>query len=254
MAGAKEAGLAGLALTDHDTIDGLPEFFQAVEDSGLTGVGGVEISVEHPGTMHILGYNVSGQMVIPAALNKLKTFRLERNRQLYDKLQGLGYGLSWENILARSDGQLGRPHFAAALIEAGYFQTSQDVFEQLLAKGRPGYVNKQRLTPAQGLDILREAGWAPVLAHPVSLGLTAGEWPVFLKTLKEQGLVGLEVFHPNHGVDDSNFFEDQARRLGLVPTVGSDFHGANKPHIGLDWARSHDYFGPAMLEGLKSAL
>ena len=254
-AGAARAGLTGLALTDHDTVDGLEEFLEAARTRGLIAVGGVEISLEHPGTMHLLGYNVAGGPAVPAALSRLKAFRLERNRAMHAKLVQLGYDLDWEELSAKSGGgQLGRPHFAALLIEKGYFAAWEEVFDQLLGKGRPGYIDKKRFSPEEGLAVIRGAGWAPVLAHPVTLGLTPAQWPDFLADLRAKGLLGLEVRHPSLSDDETEFFLGLARRFELIPTAGSDFHGAAKPDIGLDWARDHNPSGAEALEGLRHQL
>lgn len=249
---AAEAGLSGLALTDHDTVDGLEEFLEAGRRFGLLTTGGVEISLEHTGTMHLLGYNAVGGPGLPASLSRLKSFRLERNRVLHDKLDRLGYRLDWDKLLARSGGgQLGRPHFAALLVEEGYFPTTDEVFQRLLAKGQPGYVDKKRMSVEEGLAVIREAGWAPVLAHPVSLGLNPGDWPEFMAGLKDKGLLGLEIRHPSMDREESNFFQGLARRFDLIATAGSDFHGASKPHIKLDWALENSPFGEETLEALK---
>jgi len=249
---AAKAGLSGLALTDHDTVDGLEEFLAAAEHLGLMAVRGVEISLEHPGTMHLLGYNAAGGPGLPASLSRLKAFRLERNRLLHDKLDQLGYHLDWDKLLEKSGGgQLGRPHFAAMLVEEGFFPTVADVFNHLLAKGQPGYVDKKRMSIDEGLAVIIEAGWAPVLAHPVSLGLAPADWPDFLAGLRAKGLTGLEVRHPSMGRDESDFFLGLARRFNLVPTAGSDFHGASKPHIKLDWARDNNPFGAEPMEELN---
>ncbi|MDR2945124.1 MAG: PHP domain-containing protein [Candidatus Adiutrix sp.] len=253
VAAAARAGLAGVALTDHDTVDGLEEFLAAAAAIGLTAVGGVEISLEHPGTMHLLGYNAAGGSGLPASLGRLKGFRLERNRELHEKLAGLGYSLDWERLLAKSGGgQLGRPHFAALLVEEGFFGSTKEVFDRLLGKGQPGYVDKKRMSVEAGLAVITEAGWAPVLAHPVSVTLDKAAWPQFLAGLKERGLAGLEVRHPNMNEEESAFFLKLAREMDLIPTAGSDFHGATKPDIGLDWALHHDFFGGEVLEQLRN--
>ena len=252
---AVKVGLAGLALTDHDTVDGLPEFFAAARDRDLSVVGGVEISLEHSGTMHLLGLNVTGGPEVPAALGRLKVFRVERNLKILDLLGSQGYYLSWEKLQNISGGgQIGRPHFAALLLEKGYFKTREDVFDKLLGKGRPGYVNKVRLSPEDGLAMVREAGWAPVLAHPVSLGLEPGLWPPFLARLVDGGLLGLEVHHPSHGPEQAAFFQKMARQFNLTATSGSDFHGVHKPAIGLDWVRQNSPLDWQMVENLRSKL
>ena len=254
-AAAAEAGLTALALTDHDTVDGVPEFLKAREAAALDLIGGVEISLEHSGTFHLLGLNVAGDAEIPAELDRLKAFRVERNLRMLDKIGRLGYRLSWEALLQISQGgQMGRPHFAALLVERGFFRTRDEAFDRLLAKGRPGYVDKIRLTPAGGLAMIRAAGWAPVLAHPVSLGLAPEDWPAWLSRLKDGGLMGLEVYHPSQGPEQSDFFLGLARRFNLAPTAGSDFHGEDKPASPLGWTVKNSPIGREMLEELRTQL
>lgn len=252
---AAEAGLAGLALTDHDTVDGLAEFMAAGQALGIPVLGGLEISLDYPGTMHLLGYDVTGGRETPSALDSLKIFRAERNLKMLDVLARQGYRLEWEKLMALAGGgQLGRPHFAALLLEKGYFKTLEEVFEKLLAKDRPGYVEKIRLSPEEGLAMIRRAGWAPVLAHPASLNLTADDYPAVIGRLTASGLVGLEVVHPSHNPDQISFFKKLARDFDLVTTAGSDFHGAAKPAIGLDWVKSAASSGWEMVERLRDRL
>ena len=252
---AVKAGLRALALTDHDTVEGLAEFKAAGEKLGLLTIGGVEISLEHSGTMHLLGLNVNDQAEIPAALSGLETFRVERNLKIQNALGRLGYYLPWDQLLKVSGGgQMGRPHFAALLLEKGYFKSRDEVFDKLLGKGRPGYVDKKRLPPRDGLAMVREAGWAPVLAHPVSLGLSPDEWPGFLVKLCDWGLLGLEVHHPSHNPEQIDFFKNLAEQFNLTATVGSDFHGDFEPSVGLDWALTASSLGEEMVESLQSKL
>lgn len=252
---ASRAGLEVLALTDHDTVEGLPEFYEAGRIRGLKTIGGVEISLEHTGTMHLLGLNVNGKNEIPAALNSLKTFRTERNLKMQDALGHLGYYLPWDQLLKTSGGgQMGRPHFAALLVEKGYFKSREEVFDKLLGKGRPGYTDKKRLSPENGLAMLREAGWAPVLAHPVSLGLSPEQWPDNLEKLAAWGLAGLEAYHPSHHPDQVNFFKSLAVDFGLVATAGSDFHGESKPAAGLGWTSLNSPLGWEMVTRLQKKI
>jgi len=261
-AAAAVAGLRVLALTDHDTVDGVAEFLAARDQAEMDLIGGVEISLEHPGTFHLLGLNVAGDAGIPAELDRLKTFRVERNLRLLDKIGRLGYRLSWEALLkAAQGGQMGRPHFAALLVERGFFRSSDEVFDKLLGKGRPGYVNKIRLSPGEGLAMIRAAGWAPVLAHPLSLGLSPEDWPACLGRLKDDGLVGLEVYHPSQGPEQTNFFLDLARRFNLIPTAGSDFHGGlarrtneSAPVSALGWTVKNSPLGLEVLAELRARL
>jgi len=252
---AAEAGLAGLALTDHDTVNGLAEFLAAGQALGMPVLGGVEISLDYPGTMHLLGYDLTGGRETPSALNSLQTFRTERNLKMLDRLERQGYRLEWEALqLLAGGGQVGRPHFAALMLENGYFDTVEEVFDRLLAKDRPGYVEKIRLSPEDGLAMIWQAGWAPVLAHPASLNLAADDYPAVIGRLVENGLLGLEVVHPSHNPDQTAFFKKLARDFDLVTTAGSDFHGTAKPAIGLDWVKSASSSGWEMVEMLRDRL
>ena len=254
-AAAAAAGLQGLALTDHDTVDGVEEFMASGTDTGLEVIAGVEISLEHPGTFHLLGLNVAGDAGTPAALARLKSFRVERNLKMLDRLGRLGYRLPWDALLkAARGGQLGRPHFAALLVERGFFRNRDEAFDKLLAKGRPGYVDKTRLSPEDGLAMVRAAGWAPVLAHPLSLGLTPAAWPDWLTRLTDGGLLGLEVYHPSQGPEQSDFFLGLSRRFGLTPTAGSDFHGETKPASPLGWTLKNSPLGRETLDELRDRL
>ncbi|MDR1920477.1 MAG: PHP domain-containing protein [Candidatus Adiutrix sp.] len=252
-AAAVAAGLKLLALTDHDTVDGLPEFLEAGSAVGVVALAGVEISLLYPGTMHLLGLNVGGAPGLPASLEALKAFRADRNRRMLEKLDQLGYHISRERLLEISGGgQTGRPHFAAALVESGCFQTSEDVFKKLLGRGGPGYVEKAKLAPERGLTMLREAGWAPVLAHPASLALSGeSELAPVIEKLVDHGLVGLEVYHPTHDRRQTALFSRLARRYGLTPTGGSDFHGPRKPQSPLGWTIEHSLAGLDALDGLQ---
>ncbi len=230
-----------LALTDHDTVDALADFKKAGEENNLTTIGGIEMSLLHPdGTMHLLGYQFGAGPLLREDLELLRANRLERNLQILAKLQALGYPLTWDYLLKLAPGgQVGRPHFAEALIQLGCFTTYKKVFTTLLKRGRPAYVPKKGPSPREGLAMLTRAGWVPVLAHPVTLEIEPAKWFPLLADLKTHGLVGLEVYHPRHDPDDVAFFKSLAQKVGLVMTAGSDFHGASKPHISLDWVRKN---------------
>lgn len=255
-AAAAEAGLVGLALTDHDTVDGLAEFQAAGRALGLAALGGVEISLEHPsGSMHLLAYNLSGQETVPEALSRLKKFREERNRKMLERLAGLGCRLSWDRLKELSGGgQLGRPHFAALLVEDGYCRSREEAFERFLGRGRPGYVDKVRLSSREGLAMVRRAGWVPALAHPVSLNLDPAGLRAAVCALKDEGLAALEAVHPSHNPDQTLFLKKLARDLDLAVTAGSDFHGAAKPDISLEWVKSAGSPGWEMVERLRDRL
>jgi predicted metal-dependent phosphoesterase TrpH len=246
--------LAALGLCDHDTVDGLPEFYQAGLEHNFPVVGGLELSLEFVGTTHLLGLGVLEMGVIPKELAVVKDFRLERNRRLLESLKRAGVVLDWEKLLELSKGgQMGRPHFARAMVEAGYCQNLPEAFDRYLAKGRPAYVNKVRPKPEQALRLLRQAGFAPVLAHPLSLRLSLGELAKTIPQWREWGLIGLEAWHPDQSEDFSESICRVCRRFGLIATAGSDYHGANKK-TPLSWVKHHSPLGQKVIEDLITAL
>lgn len=250
---AIKSGLSTVALTDHDTVEGVSEFLTACHRVELQGLGGVELSLEHIGTMHLLGLNIDGLSTVPAALEELQAFRRERNKHIVDQLNQLGYQISWEEVLSESGGgQIGRPHFASILVRKGYFKNLDMVFNILLGRGCPAYAHKRRLDPIKGVKAIIDAGWVPILAHPVTIGLTPPRWPDFLRALVENGLVGLEIYHPRHNPETTAFFAKLAQKFGLIPTAGSDFHGLNKPHIPLDWVKTNSHLGRETIELLRA--
>jgi predicted metal-dependent phosphoesterase TrpH len=139
------------------------------------------------------------------------------------------------------------------MLEAGYVTTLQEAFDRFLAKGKPAYVDKVRLSPSKAIALLRENGFAPVLAHPISLQLSPNEWLEKLPVWKDWGLVGLEVFHPNHDVFFTDFIAEMAERFSFVSTAGSDYHGANKS-TPITWVNGNSPIGLEVLETLKNAI
>jgi predicted metal-dependent phosphoesterase TrpH len=251
---AHHNNLAALALCDHDTVDGVPEFYEAARVLNFPVIGGVELSLEFVGTTHLLGLGVKAKEKLPAKLEEVKNFRLERNQKLHQRLAEIGLSISWERLLELSKGgQMGKPHFAKALCEAGYCHSLQDAFERYLGKGKPGYIDKVRPLPEKALTILREASFAPVLAHPISLKLPPDEFEKVMPKWKDWGLIGLEAYHPDHSQDFSNFIVYICKKYGLVATAGSDFHGANKK-TPLTWVKTHSPLGQEVIEALICAL
>jgi predicted metal-dependent phosphoesterase TrpH len=234
---AKEGGLAAFALTDHDTVDGLPEAVAAGARYGVEVVPGVEISARFPGgTMHILGLAIdytNGHL--DERLAVLKRARAERNPRIIAKLNGLGLAVTMAQVEAiAGGGQVGRPHIARALLEAGYVDDLQEAFDQYLGWHRPAYVSKFRFDQGEAIAMIREVQGVPVLAHPFTLGLgSAHALRHQLMELKKLGLAGVEVFYSEHAPEQQDLYLHLARELDLLVTGGSDYHGANKPEIAL---------------------
>jgi 3',5'-nucleoside bisphosphate phosphatase len=234
---AKAGGLTAMALTDHDTVDGLPEAVAAGERLGVEVIPGVEISARFPGgTMHILGLFVDytdGRL--DERLGVLKQARIDRNPQIIAKLNALGIPITMARVEEISGGgQVGRPHIARALLEGGYIRTMDEAFERYLGNRGPAYVHKFRFLPEEALAMIREAQGIPILAHPFTLNQgSAYALRHLLIELKGQGLAGLEVFYPEHTPEQEARYLKLAQDLDLLITGGSDFHGLNKPEIAL---------------------
>ncbi len=234
---AEAAGLTHMALTDHDTVEGLAEARAQAEAEGIAFLGGLEISAEfQPGTMHILGYGFREDD--PALLDRLgyvQRCRAERNPKIAENLRRLGMDVTMAEVEAASGGGLvGRPHFAQVLMAKGYVESRQEAFDRFLAKGRPAYVNKVRLSPEESVAAIRNAGGAAVLAHPLQLKTrNKTELDRIVRGLVDAGLRGIECHYRNHEEADTERFLGLAKKYNLVPTGGSDFHGTNRPGIHL---------------------
>jgi predicted metal-dependent phosphoesterase TrpH len=231
---AKEAGLAAVALTDHDTLAGCEEFLTAAREEGIEAIPGVELSCEVPGrTCHMLGYFLEEDSApLRETLEDLRRHREGRNERIIESLQGLGMKISLEDVQEFSEGGvIGRNHIAQCLVSKGVVSSTQEAFDRYLARGKPAYVERKRLTPEEACHQILASGGLPVLAHPAQLRFEIGELRDFVGTLVEEDLCGMEVFYPNRS--PSRVAEEMqiAESFGLEVTAGSDYHGAGKPHI-----------------------
>lgn len=231
---AAEAGCSAFALTDHDRLDGIPEARARAGQLGVEVVPGCEIScVWDAGTFHLLTYFVEADsQPLAGILTDLQAARDERNPVMIRRLQEAGLPITMEEVEAESGGVgTGRPHMAAVLVRHGAATSVQDAFDRWLAKGRPGYVDKRKLTVPEALDAAVASGGVPVVAHPLSLGLTPPELDRTLGELALSGLGGIECLYGRYGPEERAGLADLARRHGLVVTGGSDHHGRYKPDL-----------------------
>jgi len=232
---AVESGLGVLALTDHDTTSGHARFKARAAERGLTPVCGVEVSCTwDPGVCHLLGLGVEHEHpALEPALREIRGGRARRNERIVEKLNDLGYDVTMDEIIAEAGGGdvVARPHFAAVLVGKGLVPEYQMVFDQLLAKGGPAYVDRFRLDPEEAVELVVKAGGKPVIAHPTSLMLESAELERRLRRLKEHGLWGLEAWYTGFTDEQVAEFRALAASLDLVTTMGSDFHGTPKPHV-----------------------
>lgn len=230
--------LQAVALTDHDSIEGNAEAEAAGEALGVPVLAGVELSTRWQDlTFHLLGYGLRRRTPrVEASFAFLRESRRQRAPLMVAKLQNLGINITLEDVAREASGSLiGRPHFARVLVRRGVASSHQEVFDRFLTRGAPGYVDKERLAPAEACELIREAGGVPVLAHP---GLVEKDRPgrlhELLGALVPLGLAGLEVYYSRHTSDQVQRYGALARHHQLLVTGGSDFHrpGEGGPQLG----------------------
>jgi predicted metal-dependent phosphoesterase TrpH len=221
---ASEAGLSCIAITDHDTVAGLEEAEREARRLGVKFVPGIELSVEHEGQdFHFLAYWIDPKDErLTELLGEISVTRVERAKKIVTRLNRLGVSLRFEQVARRATDShtIGRPHVAHALIKEGWVSTFPEAFARYLRIGAPAYVPKNTLDPVRALEILREAGGVPILAHPGIYRLN-GVLQLFL----EGGLQGIEIEHPMHSREQVDGLRCLAKRYDLAVTGGSDFHG-----------------------------
>jgi predicted metal-dependent phosphoesterase TrpH len=231
---ASQARLRAIALTDHDTLAGVDEAAAAAHAAGIVFVPGVELSVEWAtGPMHLLVYSLHpGPGPLQDHLTEIQAGRARRNGQIVDRLRDLGIDVSLDEVTREAGGGgVGRPHFAAVLLRKGYVTSIRDAFDRYLAAGRPGYVNRDRLDAATAIRLARASGAVPVIAHPHTLGITAGEFGTAFEQLTAVGLGGIEAYYAEYRPEMRRHLAEICRDLGITPTGGSDFHGSYKPGL-----------------------
>ncbi len=222
---AVSRGLSVLAVTDHDSTEGIAEALAAAaEHPGFTLVPGVEMSTDIPGDeIHVLGYFLDPEdSAFQTMLSDLRTARRDRGRMMVEKLRALGMDIPWERVAeVAGDGSVGRPHVAQVLQEKGYVSSFQEAFDRYIGRNGPAYAERVKLTPVEAIEMLAKAGALPVLAHPASLS-NLGE---LLSELKAAGMVGMEVYYQDYDQNTCARLGAAAERYGLLKLGGSDFHG-----------------------------
>jgi hypothetical protein len=225
-------GLRVIALTDHDTTNGIIEALEAARSTGLNVIPGVELSTDVPGAeAHVLGYYVDWQhSELQEVLTQLRSSRNQRARAMLHKLIESGMPLDWTRIeKMAAGGAIGRPHIARVMIEQGYVSSELDAFERYLGRGRPAYVERYKLSPEEAVKLICKAGGIPVLAHPMvfdnrSNELKGLDMEVLLPRLVAAGLEGIEARYPYYPADLTTRLMELAASLGLITTGGTDFH------------------------------
>jgi len=230
-------GCRAVALTDHDRLDGVPAAAARAAELGVGFVGGCELSCEvgpaDRGTMHLLVYWLSpGEGPLQDELARLQAARDDRNRRMAERLAELGLPVTYDELCAEAgDTGAGRPHVAAILVRKGVVGSMQEAFDTWLAKGRPAYLDKERLAPGEAITLACASGAVPVLAHPLSLELSPAALEGAVGELAAAGLAGLEAIYGRYSPEERDGLRRLAGRHRLVATGGSDHHGDYKPDL-----------------------
>ncbi len=226
---ACDLGLKVIALTDHDTLNGIKEAREAAKDR-IIFVPGVEVSIEWSnGECHMLGLGVKeDSSSLNNLLCTLQHSREERGYLIAKRLKDAGFDIEYEEVAKLVDGTVGRPHFASYMRDHKMVKTIQEAFDKYLGFGRPFYVEKKNADIKEAISAIRDAKGIPVLAHPMSLYRSWKYLPSIIHEFKELGLMGLEAWHPGARYGDCKRLEAVAKEEGLIVTAGSDFHGERR--------------------------
>jgi predicted metal-dependent phosphoesterase TrpH len=261
---AREKDLSALAITDHDTFRGYEAARQPAKEAGLELVCGIELNTKmglagpHQGRSgHLLAYFPNGGPTESFAgwLEHERAERRDRNDRLATKLQKQGIPITLEEVEARGRSLAGRPHFARLLVEKGYAHNIEEAFGKYLGEGASCFVARQSKTAEEVIGVVRSAGGVPVIAHPIRLDLAPREERELLLQYREAGLIGLEIIHSEQSADLQAHYRQLAEELDLVPSGGSDFHGAVKPKVQLGSGIEGNVRVPySYLEGLRQAI
>ena len=231
---AHSLGLAAMAVTDHDTVSGCAEAMAEGKALGLEVVPGVELSSRYGKTIHILGYFLrTGSPALTKVLDGIVAERDERNRRMAALMAADGIPIDYDRMHERFGPVVGRPNFGQMLVELGYAKSVQDAFDRYIEKGQRYYLPRKMLSIERSVEVIREAGGVPVLAHPYQYMLDEPDLRQLIEHCMDHGLLGLECRYSLYHEEQSQALLALARDYGLVPTGGSDYHGTNKPHIAM---------------------
>ena len=231
-------GLKVIAISDHDSTEGLHEARASDEEHpDLEIIPAIELSTDVPGSeIHMLGYYIDTEdSEFQATLRRFREGRHDRGQAMVERLVGLGYDITWTRVQQiAGDASIGRPHIASAMVEAGYFKYPSEVFDALIGREGPAYVERSKLTPEDAIGILRQNGAVPVMAHPTYSKVKSDRGDVqslaeTLGHLKRHGLMGVEVFYGDYTPAQVSYLKGLADELDLIPCGGSDYHCSGNP-------------------------
>ena len=253
---AKKAGLAAIALSDHDTVDGVREAVAEGKKIGVEVIPAIEFSVISKTETHILGYFIDiDSPLLSDALKSIIDTRRERNEITCRKLNELGFDVTMDEALALApNGFIGRAHFARLLMDKGYTSSVKEGFDLYLENGKYAYCGKQSMTDEEAVRLIKNCGGLAFVAHLHLTKLGDGELLEFLARLKAAGLDGVEGYYTEYTPEMQEKYQAMASRLGLMLSGGTDFHAAMKPHISIGKGLGNLKIPYSLVEKMKEKL
>ncbi len=254
---AIEKGLSAVALTDHDTVDGLDELMEYAKGKPIEVIPGIEYSTEYNNRdVHIVGLFIDHKApVFLEYLTRFQQSRTDRNYKLCANLRGAGIDITYEALLEAFPGAvITRAHYAAYLLEQGYVKSRSEAFERYLGDSTPYFVHREKVTPEEVIEVTLRAGGIPILAHPTLYKLGREQLDVLASRLKAAGLMGIECYYSTYSPSEERQMKALAEKYNLLPSGGSDFHGANKTGLDLAVGYGKLYVPDRVLSDLKAAL
>ncbi len=251
---AVKAGLSAMALTDHDTTDGIEEAAAAAAELGIELIPGIEFSTDYLGhEVHVLGYYITPEYPkLRDKVNEFREFRSTRNVKMVERLQEEGFSITMEQLKELApDSVITRAHIARLLVETGQVPDKRTVFAEYIGDSCRCYIQRPKISPVEAVALIREAGGLAVLAHPVLYHLSGDEMEQMILEMKAAGMCGLEAVYSENTPDAEKHFRETAARHGLLVSGGSDFHGANKPDIQLGTGKGNLHVPYSVLQAFK---
>ena len=242
MEAAVNAGLAAVALTDHDTMQGVPEAMEAAEKLDIECIPGIELSAVYGDReVHIVGLFLDPRdSVLAKRLDSFRQIRKQRNLRMIEKMQAAGVDITMEKVRdLEGDAVITRANLARYLVHVGYAVSIKEVFDKYLSPGLPFYVPKTGVTPEDAVRAIRDGGGTAILAHPLLYDFTPAQLDTCIELLKNYGLQGIETYYSTYSPADERNMKRLADRHGLLWSDGSDFHGSVKPHIQIGKGMGH---------------
>ena len=257
---ALRTGLSCLALTDHDTINGVPHAIAAAENTALEVIPGVELSTFYKKhEIHIVGLFVDHtDKKFKSELNQIRFLREERNHKMCAKLHTLGIDIDYDNMVEiYKSNMITRAHIADYLLDKGYISTRKEAFEKYIGSHCPAFIQWEKIYVIKGIELILAAGGVPILAHPVAYKMDFDELDALVKNLSDNGLMGMEVFYSTNSESFTEKSKNLANKYGLLKSGGSDYHGRTKPLIklgtGMGGLRiSYDLLAPIRRAAVRS--